>query len=311
MSWIKRLLGRGEKKEAPPIDETTELWCSFCGKHRREIRKLIAGPTVYICDECLLLCDQIIDDEQHAQEQRSYFGDAILAQVRHLGPKAAHARVRPMLRAVIELERHRAQGLRAVIAAAVTLDDFETAVLAGRTIAASDRTTTDVLNLAAFLTELGSYGEALTLLATLEPPKLEGVDAILHALHEALAQVERGGLAARDIATLRGRVTELGAACEALPAGAFEDQVRAERLAVMTVAALAAGSIDGAENAARARVALHPQSWSAHEYLARVLAARGDEAGAAKARATARELAHPDGLVAKRLAVAPVNGPFR
>jgi hypothetical protein len=309
VSWIRRLFGRDEKKETPL--EELNLWCSFCGKHRREVKKLIAGPSVYICDECLLLCDQILDDEQQGHEQRSYFGDAILAQVQHLGPKAPHARARPMLRAVIELERQRAPGLRAVISAAVTLDDFETAVQAARAIAVSDRTTTDVLNLAAFLTELGSYAEALTLLATLEPGKLDGVDALLHALHEALATIERGGLASREIATLRGRVTELGAACEALPAGSFEDQVRAERLAVMTVAALAAGSIDGAENAARARVALHPQSWSAHEFLARVLAARGDEAGAAKARATALELAHPDGLVAKRLGVAPTNGPFR
>jgi hypothetical protein len=309
VSWIRRLFARGEKKETPL--EQLELWCSFCGKHRREVKKLIAGPSVYICDECLLLCDQILDDEQHQQDQRSYFGEVILAQVRHLGPKAPHARVQPMLRAVIELERHRAPGLRAVIAVAVTLDDFETAVQAARAIPVSERTATDVLNLAAFLTELGSYGEALTLLGTLERSKLDGVDALLHALHEALATIERGGLAARDVATLRGRVTELGAACEALPAGGFEDQVRAERLAVMTIAALAAGSIDGAENAARARVALHPQSWSAHEFLARVLAARGDDAGAAKARATARELAHPDGLVAQRLAEAPTNGPFR
>lgn len=41
----------------------TQLSCSFCGKGQREVRKLIAGPTVYICDECIRLCTDIIDEE--------------------------------------------------------------------------------------------------------------------------------------------------------------------------------------------------------------------------------------------------------
>ena len=36
------------------------LYCSFCGKGQPEVRKLIAGPTVYICDECVELCVDII-----------------------------------------------------------------------------------------------------------------------------------------------------------------------------------------------------------------------------------------------------------
>ncbi len=39
------------------------LSCSFCGKGQREVRKLIAGPTVYICDECIRLCNDIIAEE--------------------------------------------------------------------------------------------------------------------------------------------------------------------------------------------------------------------------------------------------------
>ncbi|MFH1830356.1 MAG: ATP-dependent Clp protease ATP-binding subunit ClpX [Pseudomonadota bacterium] len=39
------------------------LSCSFCGKNQREVRKLIAGPTVYICDECIELCNDIIAEE--------------------------------------------------------------------------------------------------------------------------------------------------------------------------------------------------------------------------------------------------------
>jgi ATP-dependent Clp protease ATP-binding subunit ClpX len=39
------------------------LYCSFCGKSQHEVRKLIAGPSVFICDECIDLCNDIIRDE--------------------------------------------------------------------------------------------------------------------------------------------------------------------------------------------------------------------------------------------------------
>jgi len=49
-------------------DDPTNLSCSFCGKSQREVKKLIAGPTVYICDECIELCNDIIAEEQSKQE---------------------------------------------------------------------------------------------------------------------------------------------------------------------------------------------------------------------------------------------------
>jgi ATP-dependent Clp protease ATP-binding subunit ClpX len=42
------------------------LYCSFCGKSQHEVRKLIAGPSVFICDECIDLCNDIIKEEAHA-----------------------------------------------------------------------------------------------------------------------------------------------------------------------------------------------------------------------------------------------------
>ena len=36
------------------------LYCSFCGKSQHEVRKLIAGPSVFVCDECVELCNEII-----------------------------------------------------------------------------------------------------------------------------------------------------------------------------------------------------------------------------------------------------------
>ena len=45
------------------------LRCSFCGKTQKEVRKLIAGPGVYICDECITLCNEIITDEIDKEEK--------------------------------------------------------------------------------------------------------------------------------------------------------------------------------------------------------------------------------------------------
>ncbi len=47
-------------------DTGEQLLCSFCGKSQRQVRKLIAGPGVYICDECIDLCNEIIDEELKA-----------------------------------------------------------------------------------------------------------------------------------------------------------------------------------------------------------------------------------------------------
>src|SRR5438034_7133207 len=48
-----------------------DFHCSFCGKRRREVRKLISGPRVFICDECVGLCNDIIAKEE-AQERPKY-----------------------------------------------------------------------------------------------------------------------------------------------------------------------------------------------------------------------------------------------
>ncbi len=50
--------------------EHHNLSCSFCGKGQREVRKLIAGPTVYICDECIRLCNDIIAEEAERDDGR-------------------------------------------------------------------------------------------------------------------------------------------------------------------------------------------------------------------------------------------------
>ena len=56
-------------------DNSGSLVCSFCGKSQKEVKKLIAGPTVYICDECIALCNDIIAEEfqsDDTQEETSF-----------------------------------------------------------------------------------------------------------------------------------------------------------------------------------------------------------------------------------------------
>src|SRR5690606_9283679 len=47
--------------------ETEVLRCSFCNKDQNDVRKLIAGPTVFICDECVEVCNDIIADDNRAE----------------------------------------------------------------------------------------------------------------------------------------------------------------------------------------------------------------------------------------------------
>lgn len=56
-------------KDKKGRDEDKLLYCSFCGKSQNEVRKLIAGPSVYVCDECVELCNDIIRDELSEDEK--------------------------------------------------------------------------------------------------------------------------------------------------------------------------------------------------------------------------------------------------
>ena len=58
------------------------LHCSFCGKSQDEVRKLIAGPTVYICDECIELCNEIIAEE--SEEERLVKGKLTVPKPREI-----------------------------------------------------------------------------------------------------------------------------------------------------------------------------------------------------------------------------------
>ena len=64
-------VGNGNKNSGGNGDNKNTLYCSFCGKSQHEVRKLIAGPTVFICDECVELCMDIIREENKSSLVKS------------------------------------------------------------------------------------------------------------------------------------------------------------------------------------------------------------------------------------------------
>ena len=60
------------------LENQKDLHCSFCGKGQEEVKKLIAGPSVYICDECIELCNDIIAEEFNDENEIGGAGSNIL-----------------------------------------------------------------------------------------------------------------------------------------------------------------------------------------------------------------------------------------
>jgi hypothetical protein len=83
-------------------DSKDTLYCSFCGKSQHEVRKLIAGPTVFICEECVELCMDIIGEENEFSLVKSRNGHPaaahhhaahLIAALRGLGRMSGSCRV--------------------------------------------------------------------------------------------------------------------------------------------------------------------------------------------------------------------------
>ena len=63
------------------------LKCSFCGKSQDQVRKLIAGPGVYICDECIDLCNEILDEELLENQANSNNSPQVKKKLQNDNPK--------------------------------------------------------------------------------------------------------------------------------------------------------------------------------------------------------------------------------
>ncbi len=76
--------------------DNQELHCSFCGKPQSQVRRLIAGPGVYICDECIEMCSGIIRESEqklHPEYSQEYSGNAEKDAYRYLKPKDIYDRL--------------------------------------------------------------------------------------------------------------------------------------------------------------------------------------------------------------------------
>ena len=72
---LKRAMGEKWDAHVPRFEEDSEASCSFCGKKQKEARKLIAGPSVHICDECIDLCKNIVLQETEDDEAETKSGE--------------------------------------------------------------------------------------------------------------------------------------------------------------------------------------------------------------------------------------------
>ncbi|WP_062069134.1 ATP-dependent Clp protease ATP-binding subunit ClpX [Demequina sediminicola] len=109
-----------------PADSGDLLKCSFCGKTQKQVRKLIAGPGVYICDECIELCNEIIEEE---------FAEAVEAELTEL----------PKPRVIFDfLEQYIVGQEAAKRALSVAVYNHYKRVRAGETAAKDDEDTVDI-----------------------------------------------------------------------------------------------------------------------------------------------------------------------
>ena len=75
--WMRRRFYRS----SGTVERSGNLVCSFCGKSQDQVRRLIAGPTVFICDECTVLCLEILTDEGPLDLRAGYFAFQFVAKL--------------------------------------------------------------------------------------------------------------------------------------------------------------------------------------------------------------------------------------
>lgn len=309
MSWRERVFG-GKRAEPAAVSASTERWCSFCGLNRRDVLELIGGPNqLHICDRCLLMSVEIVHEERCKRGACSPVIDALLAIAEHAGPRARHAELRPSLQAAILLAGGAPEPLRRAALLARRVEDHATALAAWTAIADEHREDIDRIDRAQCLVELRRYDEALALVDEVPAPVDD--EGVIHSrLWRSLLELRRGGASRPQLAVHLQTARQLAGAVASLPDGRGKAAARLSRLDVITRAALALGELEDAEEAAQDAALLAPDRADVQAALADVLRARGDLTAARRAWVRARDLAHPDGELARTLAQAG-DEPYR
>jgi ATP-dependent Clp protease ATP-binding subunit ClpX len=70
--------------KSPSATDTDQERCSFCGKWKKQVRLLIQGPGIYICDECVDLCVEIVDKARTRSESEKQHEPTVLKRKRRL-----------------------------------------------------------------------------------------------------------------------------------------------------------------------------------------------------------------------------------
>lgn len=287
-----------------------DLACSFCGKSRREVKKLVAGPGVTICDECVALCVEIVGAGPGAPAGGAR--DLVLSAIAAL-PRPTPARaLRALTSAAIELAGEDPYALRLAAHAASQRLDLESALEAYARIPPAERSAADALASAAFLTRLGRPRDALDVLGALAgrtdvTPEREVARAIAHASARLAAEP----LGDDEVREIEG---ELNRARLALSSLAIDDTYRRalqnDLVHARARVALALGQRVAAESLLREHLIDRPGDAEALALLAEVHERTGEAEHAAIARTKALELVPEGGGYAARIA-GRSGGPFR
>jgi len=299
-------------KPSSPTAEAAELLCSFCGSSQREVRKLIAGPKVYICDRCVGLCNDIIVEEQAKEviEPLALAHESLIMALERarISPLSVRRRI---VEALLALATGEAVASRELMHRAYGVGDPAGALLALAAIPAASRTPEDAIYEAYMHEALGDSAGATAALATVDERAVSERTRALLPLHHAFFRFSAGVVDRAEAETHAQTVAALRASWSSLELDELEGR-RVDRQARMVEAqaAHALGHFVRAESMLREHLLSSERDALAWALLFEVHAAQGQVEHASAARKKALAIVDPGSRLAEKLRARSV-GPFR
>lgn len=295
-------------KEPPP---PAAPQCSFCGKPQREVKKLIAGPNVMICDRCIGLCnDIVVEDETKRVVEPIADARASLIWALERAMGSAVAVRRRVVEALLALADDDA-ATREVAHAAFRFGDPGGTLLALATIPAERRTAEDAIYEAYAHHTLGDAAAASAVLAAFDASSVSEATRLMLPLHRPRFRFSEGSVPrdeaeqhAKAVIELRARLPSLG-----LDEGQRR-RVEGHARLVDAYAAHALGHLARAEAMLREHLLTSERDAAAWALLFEIHAAQGNAEHARAARERALALVDASSRIAEKLRERSV-GPFR
>jgi len=308
MAWLKDLFAKKTAAgdvTARPGSSAQSLYadaaCSFCGRSRLQVQKLIAAPErVYICETCVAACVTVLEDED-PYAPVSAAQDFMLRQIQRLAMPTDLAASSRLVTAALALAGGDAVACRAIVNLAVSVHDPASAALALASIRAPERTIDDAVDEALLHDQAGAIQTALAQLDALDVAAFTAEHSVIVPLHRAKLRLD-AGLADRAEARAFDALGDQVIA--ALPAFTLSERytrdLHREILLGRARAALALGDPDRTVTLLEPHVASATDGY-AWALLHEAYLARGDHQEALTARARALETEHPESALAIRL----------